>query len=193
MTKRTFILLMIVCFGASGCNRIRSQATAISTQPPSLDEPRRVRPASCPLTLPPSAPFTPLDEHVWAANEDQFWLGTDKLYIGLTKSGEQWDWLPRTPDHSTPEITAKVFWGSVDFDYHKKEDYSLKVTGRRLDGDAPPFEVDRVTNALFKPRAAMLTGVYIPAPGCWEITGDYKGAKLSYVVWVYVHKPGNTP
>jgi hypothetical protein len=173
-------MLIIVSFAASGCNRIRSQATAVSTQPASLDKPRPVRPASCPLTLPPSVPFTPPGEHMWTADEDQFWLGTDKLYIDLPKSGAQWVWFPRTS-----EINAKIFWGSVDFDYHKKEDYTLKVTGRRLDGDTPPFEADRVTNALSEPRAAMLTGVYIPAPGCWEITGDYKGAKLSYVVWVY--------
>ena len=185
-------MLTIVSFGASGCNRIRSQATAMSTEPASLDKPRRVRPASCPLTLPPSVPFTPPGEHVFGADEDWFWLGTEKLYTGLPKSGEQWGWLPRgSLGPGKPNLTAKIFWGSVEFDYHKKEDYSLKVTGRRLDGDTPPFEAERVTNALFEPRAAMLTGVYVPAPGCWEITGDYKGAKLSYVVWVYADKPGD--
>ena len=30
----------------------------------------------------------------------------------------------------------------------------------------------------------MLTGVYVPTPGCWEITGDYHRNKLSFVVWV---------
>jgi len=29
-----------------------------------------------------------------------------------------------------------------------------------------------------------LTGVYVPTPGCWKITGDYQGDKLSFVVWV---------
>jgi hypothetical protein len=24
----------------------------------------------------------------------------------------------------------------------------------------------------------------VPTPGCWEITGEYKGEKLSYVVWL---------
>jgi hypothetical protein len=33
-------------------------------------------------------------------------------------------------------------------------------------------------------RGAMLTGVYVPTPGCWEITGDYEGDKLSFVAWV---------
>jgi hypothetical protein len=37
----------------------------------------------------------------------------------------------------------------------------------------------------------MLTGVYTPTPGCWEITGDYKGQKLSYVVWVFRDKQGD--
>ena len=121
-------------------------------------------------------------------------MGTDKLYIVLPKSGEHWGWLTRDSlGPGKPKLTQKIFLGSVDFDYHKKEDYSLKVTGRRLDGDTPPFEVDRVTNALGEPRAAMLTGVYIPVPGCWEITGDYKGAKLSYVVWVYADRPGDLP
>jgi hypothetical protein len=123
------------------------------------------------------------------ANDNSFWLGTDKLWIALPKSGKVWGWGPRAPGQ--PDLTAKIFWGSVDFDYHRKEDYSLKVTGRRLDGDAPPLVVDRVTNALFVPHAAMLTGVYVPTPGCWEITGDYKGQKLSFVVWLYPAKRAN--
>jgi hypothetical protein len=30
----------------------------------------------------------------------------------------------------------------------------------------------------------MLVGAYVPTSGCWEITGEYKGEKLSFVVWV---------
>jgi hypothetical protein len=117
-------------------------------------------------------------------------LGTERLWTALPKTGEVWGWVPHASGHED-DLTAKIFWGSVDFDYHKKEDYSLKVAGRRLDGDAPPLVVSPVTNALFVPRAAMLTGVWTPTPGCWKITGDYKGEKLSYVVWVYVYKPDN--
>jgi len=142
-----------------------------------------VPPASCPVTRPPAVPFTPPGEHVMGKHDKGFWLGTEKLWIALPKSGEVWGWGPRAPD--APDLTAKVFWGSVDFDYRRKKDYVLKVTGRRLDGNAPPLLVDKVTNALFVPHAAMLTGVYVPAPGCWEITGDYKGRQLSFVVWVY--------
>jgi hypothetical protein len=37
----------------------------------------------------------------------------------------------------------------------------------------------------------MLTGVYVPVPGCWEITGDYEEDKLTFVVWVVPEKPAN--
>jgi hypothetical protein len=30
----------------------------------------------------------------------------------------------------------------------------------------------------------MLVGVEIPTPGCWKISGQYRGAEVSYVVWV---------
>jgi hypothetical protein len=30
----------------------------------------------------------------------------------------------------------------------------------------------------------MLVGVYFPTPGCWEVTGEYKGQKVSFVVWL---------
>jgi hypothetical protein len=30
----------------------------------------------------------------------------------------------------------------------------------------------------------MLTGVEVPAAGCWEITGRYDQTELSFVVWV---------
>jgi hypothetical protein len=190
MNRALALILIFVSSWGLCCRSLRSARTAASAQSPSLDEQRPVRRASCPVTHPPAVPFTPPGEPKEACGDDWFWLGTEKLYLFLPKSGEAWGWLPRTPDHM-PRMTAKIFWGSVDFDYHKDEDYSLKVTGRRLDGDAPPLEADRVTNALFEPRAAMLTAVYVPTPGCWEITGDYKGDKLSYVVWVYPEKPSN--
>lgn len=145
-----------------------------------------VAPASCSVTQAPAVSFTPSGEPRMGKNDNGFWLGTDKLWTSLPKSGTVWGWGPR--GNGSPDLTAKIFWGSVDFDYRKKEDYDLKVTGRRLDGDAPPLVVDRVTNALFVPHAAMLTGVYVPTPGCWEITGEYRGERLSFVVWV---QPGN--
>ena len=173
---RLSLLISVVAFTAMGQRNFPEQ--------------RPVAPASCPVTLAPAVPFTPPGLPERAKDDNVVWFGTEKLWTSLRRSGDDWGWGPRAPGHEH-DLTAKIFWGSVDFDYHRREDYSLKVTGRRLDGDAPPLLVDKVTNALFVPHAAMLTGVIVPAPGCWEITGDYKGQKLSFVVWLYPVKQVN--
>lgn len=143
-------------------------------------------PASCRVTVPPANSFTPPAAYKLDENTNSFWFGTDKLWTVLRKSGEVWQWAPHKPGHErdVQPLTVKSFWGSVDFDYRKEYPPKLKVTGRRLDGDAPPLVTMRPTNAFPGPAAAMLVGIYVPAPGCWEITGEYKGQTLSFIVWV---------
>jgi hypothetical protein len=88
-------------------------------------------------------------------------------------------------------LTAKLFWMSVDYDPRREGNPDLKVTGRRLDGEAPPLLANEATNAGGEtPPAYMVVGVYVPTPGCWEITGDYRSQKLSFVVWVTPEKLG---
>ena len=137
-------------------------------------EQRPVAPASCPVTLAPAVPFTPPGLHETDKDDNDFWYGTEKLWTTLRRSGDVWGWVPRAPGHEY-DLTAKIFWFSVDYDRHREGNADLKVTGRRLDGDAPPLLTLPTTNALGDPYDAMLTGVYVPTPGCWEITGDYKG------------------
>jgi hypothetical protein len=91
-------------------------------------------------------------------------------------------------------LTAKVFWYRQGYSWSQEPIPKIKVTGKRVDGSAAPLELPygRPTHAIFSPDfAAMLTGVYVPVPGCWEITGDYEGDKLSFVVWVVPEKPGS--
>jgi hypothetical protein len=85
-----------------------------------------------------------------------------------------WGWVPHAPGHEH-DLTTKIFWGSVDFDYRKEYPPQLKVTRRRLDGDAPPLLVDKVTNALFVPHAAMLTGVWAQSRA-----EEFNDARVSY-------------
>lgn len=148
-----------------------------------------VPPASCPVTVSPAEPFIPPAPYEHSGNGKSFLLGTEKLWTALLKSGVVWGWAPREPghEHEVQPLTAKIFWGSVDFNYRKEYPPKIKVTGKRLDGDAPPLLTLTPTNAFPGPTAAMLVGVYVPTSGCWEITGDYKGQKVSFVVWV---KPG---
>src|SRR5688572_28357770 len=128
MMNKTFTLILIfVSSCALCCSGVRSSTTATAVQSPSVDELGPVVPASCPVTRAPAVPFTPPGEHKMSKNDNSFWLGTEKLWIALPKSGQVWGWAPRPPGHER-DLTAKIFWGSVDFDYHKEEDYSLKVT-----------------------------------------------------------------
>jgi hypothetical protein len=161
--------------------------TAMSQQnsPQQPSAPRRfVPPASCRVTVPPAEPFTPPGPY--ELGEKSFWLGTEKLWTALRKSGEVWYWAPRAPgqEHEVQPLTVKTWWMSRDFNYREEYPPELKVTGKRLDGHAPALLTLTPTNAFPGPTAAMLVGVYVPTPGCWEITGDYKGQKLSFVVWL---------
>jgi hypothetical protein len=59
------------------------------------------------------------------------------------------------------------------------------MSGRRLDGDAPILEQTGGTNGYHGDMGQfMLTGVKVPTAGCWELTGHYGEAELSFVVWV---------
>ena len=144
-----------------------------------------VPPASCPVTIKAPIPFMPPSPYELEENGKSFWLGNDKLWTALSKTGF-WYWGPHAPGHENEvqPLTVKTFWGSVDFDWKTEWPVQLKVTGKRLDGDAPPLLTLESTNAFPGPGAAMLSGIYVPTSGCWEITGEYKGEKLSFVVWL---------
>ena len=144
-----------------------------------------VPPASCPVTLTAPMPYLPPPQYQFEQDTKDFWIGTDKLWTALRRPGV-WEWAPHKAGHENDvqPLTMKLFWGSVDFDWKTEYPPPIKVTGKRLDGDAPPLLTMRATNAFPGPGAAMLVGAYVPTSGCWEITGEYKGEKLSFVVWV---------
>jgi hypothetical protein len=133
--------------------------------------------------------------------EDVFLIGTNELWTEIRES-MIWEWAPHQPGHE-PEVqplTAKIFWYRVGYDWRTEPQPKLTITGRRLDGPAPPLMVmtwprgnrapAQATNAIMDAHhGAMLTGIYVPVPGCWEITGDYEGDKLSFVVWVVPIEP----
>jgi len=146
-------------------------------------QPEPVPAASCPITRRPTKEFIPPDPY--QHDENSFWLGTEKLWTVLPERAI-WEWEPHQAGHEqeVQPLTAKIFWLRLGFDSRAEERPAIKVTGRRLDGPAPSLLVLPPTNAFQGPGSAMLTGVYVPTPGCWEITGGYHGNNLSFVVWV---------
>ena len=57
----------------------------------------------------------------------------------------------------------------------------LKVTGRRLDADAPPL---KVTIPCCYPTGFQATGLFFPTAGCWEVTAKAGSSELKYVTKV---------
>ena len=132
--------------------------------------------SDCPVTQPPKTPFIPPEP--WPSQppgEGQFWLGDSGLWTALPISGS-WRQLA---------LGEKFWWWSEKFDVAEDAMPDLTVTARRLDGDVPSFQVSEATNGYHESfNLAMLIGVELASPGCWEFTGQYKGHQLSFVLWV---------
>lgn len=144
-------------------------------------------PASCTVTRRPAFPFIPpADYSPEQMPEHVFLIGSEKLWTAI-REPMVWTWRPEGPGHER-DLTAKVFWYRVGYNWRSEPIPKLRVTGRRIDGPATPLATPQgpATNAIIDDsgRGAMLTGVWVPTPGCWEITGNYEGDKLTFVVWV---------
>jgi len=177
-------LILITTLAALAAN-----AEQTSSQPASLQT--ETVPASCPLTPRPTREFVPpADYHLGKLPEDVFYIGSEKLWTGI-REPMVWQWRPHRPGHER-DLTEKISWFRVGYSWRKEPIPKLRVTGRRLDGPAPALMTPQgpATNAIMdSERGAMLTGIYVPTPGCWEITGDCEGDRLSFVVWV---EPANS-
>jgi hypothetical protein len=137
-------------------------------------------PGACPITSQPDPAFLPPAPYPQAELGDHFWYGASELWTSVPGSGV-WAGLPLNPGG----YTQKVFWWNEDYSWAEEPEPDLRVTGRRLDAPAGSLNVSRATNAYAADiGSAMLVGVDFPALGCWEITGRYREAELSFVVWV---------
>jgi len=131
--------------------------------------------SGCPVTQFPNPAFIPPSP--WSAQppgEDQFWFGGNGLWTALPTSGS-WAQLA---------LGEKFWWWSDEFDVTKDETPDLTITASRLDGDSPKFTAFEATNGSLGGFWAMLSGVELSSPGCWEFTGEYKGHQLSFILWV---------
>ena len=173
ITLRFVQIIALVALTSSG------QQTPPQSASPQTEAPI---PASCPVTRRPAREFIP--PAPYERDDVAFWLGTEKLWTFLPERAI-WEWAPHEPgrEQEVQPLTAKIFWMHLGYDSRAEPRPAIKVTGRRLDGPTLPLLVLPSTNAFQGPGSAM-TGVYVPAPGCWQITGDYHGNKLSFVVWV---------
>jgi hypothetical protein len=135
--------------------------------------------SNCPVTTPPDPPFVPpAPYNETSVNQSSlFWYGTPDLWTQIEASGI-WTALPRREDG----YFQQVFWWSTGYPSRVFRDTAsvIDVTGRRLDGPAPPLVADQPTGV----NSSILVGVTFPTSGCWEVTGTYQAHTLRFVVWV---------
>jgi len=139
--------------------------------------------AACPVTIPtgtfvPPLPWPPVPPDLYHAA----WFGTNELWTMLATTGEVWQDLPQ----SGTTLGQKTWWFSTNYrDAASESRPDITVTGRRLDGAGETFTAGHPgTNGEADFGLAMLVGVDVPGRGCWELQGSYRGATLSYVVWI---------
>jgi len=140
-------------------------------------------PKSCPVTVPGDDAFTPTSK----APDDSpsvyevVWYGTPELWTMIDRRGEinSKRWLQGDT----------TFWWSED--YSSGEPAVVTVTAEHLNGSAETVKDGAAAGSGFNPfmlapthESVTLVGVELPEPGCWELTAEFEGASLSYVIWV---------
>jgi hypothetical protein len=128
------------------------------------------------VTVAAKQPFTGPSQS-WVSG---FWYGDETLAV-LLKAGGSWRGMGAKNHYRN-----KLFWWRQGYNGRSEQWPSLTVTGKRLDASAPPADVSRATNAYHSDFGgwAMLVAVEFPTSGCWELTGEYQGHALSFVVQV---------
>lgn len=176
--SRTISVLLLAVLALSGC--------ANGARPANVDAPRLVQATSagedesiveptkssavpqasetC-LVTPPSDERPPI-EHVASWSRGEWYHSPDrKIWIAYDNIAGHAAGGP-----------GKVLWG-------KPEGAELTVTGRRLDGEAPPLDVD--VSPYYKDQYLNPSGIGFPTAGCWEIEARADSSVLRIVVEVY--------
>lgn len=147
---------------------VPSPADQLATPAPA--EPSSTAPADCPVTIGTAAPAevgAGLFGAASAAGNDALWVG------GLWPNGV----IAAEPVFVNPDgsIGMKFGWWRI-------ASGKLGITGRRLDGAAPPASGDVPDG--YGASGFQASGVTFPTEGCWEITGNVGSATLTFVTYV---------
>ena len=70
----------------------------------------------------------------------------------------------------------------VKFGWWRGSAGRLTITGRRLDGEAPPLRA-RIPDG-YGANGFQATALIFPTPGCWEVTGHLGDARLTFITEV---------
>jgi hypothetical protein len=193
--RSTFGWPVVAAAGAMGAGAMLVVVLALGVWTQMVDEPR-IRtggPAASPADSPamateactvtrPNPPFSAPSPYPASPPDDRYaWFGTPQLWTMLELDGEVWD----AANASFP-VGIKMFWWSSNWaGMREEQEPAITVVATRLDGPGT-VTTDHATNAAADSLGgeAMLAGIEFPTPGCWQLTAQYRGAVLSYVVWI---------
>jgi hypothetical protein len=181
------LLLAAASLAACGASEPARPAGVATTAPASTapastgaaGQPRRVTLADakdCPVTLPRSVGprgVSPDAFFGWGAS-----YGNGTLWVGGL-------W-PHGVIDADPDFVAEDGSVGMKFGWWRKAGGKLRITGRRLDGPAPPargFVPDGYGATGFQS-----SGVEFPTEGCWEVTGTLPTTSLRFVTFVIKKK-----
>jgi hypothetical protein len=169
---------------AAGCTTTGTPTAAPSpTASPTAASPEASGPPSmpaaptgtCPVTVPRPVPATEPWRQALFGSESAY--GNGSLWVGGLGPGGVLD--------VGPELIDADRAVSIKFGWWRAVSGTLRITGRRLDGAAPPAR-SNVPDG-YGDIGFQSSGVSFPVPGCWEVTGVVGTASLTFVTLVRTH------
>ena len=169
---RSTVTLLLVALGVCAGSQTVAASNTVDEVPP-----------ACPVTTPTNPSFVPSLSNPLQISRDRLWYGSDVLWIALPVSGV---WTVGRYASGEPAFRQKLLSYRKGYNAIDAPNPPLMITGKRLDGPAPPLGVDGPHGAwVGEPRQQFMTTTFnIPATGCWRITGQYQLDKRTFVVWV---------
>lgn len=170
------VLTLIGCSGSqSGESRSATSTLEVDTEggEPAGDSKES---AVCRVTIPTRSVRPGADLGAGAFNFGNRDLRTHLYWLqGRLTAGVLPDGGTMAAINADGSIAAKVGWW-------RGMSGTLVISGRRLDGGAPPLRADVPEG--YGPQGFQPTGLTFPTTGCWEVTGKVGDAELTFVVTV---------
>jgi hypothetical protein len=121
----------------------------------------------CPVTRP--RPWAPPP----GVSRGALTYGNGKLWVGL--------W-PHGVIEAGGQFVNEDGSVSMKFPWWRNVSGYLRITGRRVDGHAPPLRADVPDG--YGTTGFQASGVVFPTPGCWQVIGKAGTASLTFVTFV---------
>jgi hypothetical protein len=171
--------VLLAASGLTGCGGDRparpAGAPATTAATSTAAGPSRLGTADakrCPVTLPGSVGPTGVSPHDFFGWGSSY--GNGKLWVGGLWPGGVID--------AEPAFVAEDGSVGMKFGWWRAAPGKLRITGRRLDGPAPPARA-HVPDG-YGDHGFQASGVDFPTEGCWQVTGELPTTRLTFVTLV---------